>query len=748
VRFLPNRGVDACSCVVHRRKPRLPGQRIHGSNNKAHSENRQVTSERTSDDEDLLADFLLDWEDSQNTATSKTPDEICGPRSDLVPELKSRIDALKSIDHLIFGRDLDFASRETISDTAAASRGFPTIPGYRILSKIGSGGMGVVFKAVEEGLKRFVAIKIIKSGPLVSEQEIARFHGEAESLADIHHPGVVQIHRILDHDGVLCLVLEFVDGKSLDETSRQSTMAPNQAAKIAQEIAIAVSAVHARKILHRDIKPSNILIDVDGKVNLTQVDLSSLRAIRELIEPRRRQAHQTPILALSTSLSGRFVVSTDSNSVKLWDGVAGSLISSVNVNDEAAKAVVFVPDENHFVIAGRRQVELYENIQHTGWNTHPLNVHQLAAANISRNRQVLVQKGFLVSTHFGPLQVKDLATGIVQESKQSAIEFDEIIDADDGANLIMSETLSTPHLFQVIDLQTGILKNRITCPERPHHLTLHRDRRRLYFAALDATAVGDLKPPSALFVCDWKVGDVNLLWSNSDSQIQFNVSEILAISCGQELLATSAQYNTLRIHRAVDGSVLKTIPVKTSVTSLHMIDDSLLLTGDEQGTIRLLKLPEGTLLDEQSAHTEAISGLVTDDQNQNLVSACRGGEIRFWTLKETIRNGEAPAEPRIGYTPRLAQLPQKTIPFSSRTNHDKGAYIDSTSKTLQLVAAVGPMNGPIKRLALSGDGQTLMVLVDGESGTRTMQLGPIRKGLQSLGLNCREASGMFAPPDN
>ena len=225
-------------------------------------------TERLANDEDVLAEFLLDWEDSQNSAKPKSPEQICTKRPDLVIELKRRIAALANVDWMMLNLSSEVYGRETIVATVSTSP-YPNIPGYQILGKIGQGGMGVVFQAKQERLNRLVAIKVIRGGRWVSAREIDRFKSEAELLAKVQHSGVVQIHDILECDGVLCLILEFVDGKSLAEKPHQSTKPPMEAASLARNVAATLTAVHAKGILHRDIKPGNILIDKDGCVKVT-----------------------------------------------------------------------------------------------------------------------------------------------------------------------------------------------------------------------------------------------------------------------------------------------------------------------------------------------------------------------------------------------------------------------------------------------------------------------------------------------
>src|SRR5262249_30504873 len=148
-------------------------------------------------------------------------------------------------------------------DTGSAP--LPTVPGYEILGELGRGGMGVVYKARQVGLKRMVALKMILSGVHAGTQELARFRGEAEAISRLQHPNIVQIYEVGEHEGRPYFSLEFVDGGSLDKQIAGQPLPPREAATLAEALARAMHAAHQQGVVHRDLKPANVLLQAHGQ---------------------------------------------------------------------------------------------------------------------------------------------------------------------------------------------------------------------------------------------------------------------------------------------------------------------------------------------------------------------------------------------------------------------------------------------------------------------------------------------------
>jgi WD40 repeat protein/serine/threonine protein kinase len=150
----------------------------------------------------------------------------------------------------------------------------PSIPGYEILSELGRGAMGVVYRSQQKSLDRIVALKMVLAGEHAGPQELARFRSEAAALARLQHPHIVQIHEVGAHDGRPYFSMEFVDGGSLAQRLDGAPLPAREAAGLVQTLAGAVQAAHGRGVVHRDLKPANVLLTADGTPKITDFGLA------------------------------------------------------------------------------------------------------------------------------------------------------------------------------------------------------------------------------------------------------------------------------------------------------------------------------------------------------------------------------------------------------------------------------------------------------------------------------------------
>src|SRR5919198_2120273 len=131
---------------------------------------------------------------------------------------------------------------------------------YEVLSALGAGGMGEVYRATDTNLKRQVAIKVLPEDVAADPERLARFQREAEVLAALNHPNIAHIHGLERSDGTIALVMELVEGPTLADRIAQGAIPIDEALPIAKQIAEALDAAHELGIIHRDLKPANVKI--------------------------------------------------------------------------------------------------------------------------------------------------------------------------------------------------------------------------------------------------------------------------------------------------------------------------------------------------------------------------------------------------------------------------------------------------------------------------------------------------------
>src|SRR5713101_718127 len=145
-----------------------------------------------------------------------------------------------------------------------------TISHYKILEKLGEGGMGVVYKAQDTTLDRLVAIKFLPQHLSESPENKARFMQEAKAAAALNHPNILGVYEVVEQDGTMCLVMELLDGQTLKSRLMNLKAGPGipvgQALALAKQIAEGLKAAHSKNIIHRDVKPQNVMLTPAGGV--------------------------------------------------------------------------------------------------------------------------------------------------------------------------------------------------------------------------------------------------------------------------------------------------------------------------------------------------------------------------------------------------------------------------------------------------------------------------------------------------
>jgi TolB-like protein/Tfp pilus assembly protein PilF len=228
--------------------------------------------------------------------------DACGNDQELLRELQSLV--------LADGKAGNFLRSGAISDAArmlAEQKRIPRVGSslahYRVLSRLGEGGMGEVYLAEDTRLKRRVALKVLPDAFVQDRERVRRFEHEARAASALNHPNIVTIFEIGEADSTRFIVTEFIDGDTLREFQAQSTLSVSDVLKVSVQIVSALTSAHSAGIVHRDVKPENIMIRKDGLVKVLDFGLAKLveaTAAPEIEESNPGHFNTTPGLVLGT----------------------------------------------------------------------------------------------------------------------------------------------------------------------------------------------------------------------------------------------------------------------------------------------------------------------------------------------------------------------------------------------------------------------------------------------------------------
>lgn len=161
----------------------------------------------------------------------------------------------------------------SLSTVETAAEGV-ALPGHELLTVLGRGGMGVVYKARQVQADRVVALKMILHAEHASEDERVRFQREARAMARLHHPHIVQVYEVGEHRGIPFFSLEFCPGGGLDQKLAGTPLEAKLAAALVEKLARAMQTAHQANVIHRDLKPANVLLTAEGEPKITDFGLA------------------------------------------------------------------------------------------------------------------------------------------------------------------------------------------------------------------------------------------------------------------------------------------------------------------------------------------------------------------------------------------------------------------------------------------------------------------------------------------
>jgi eukaryotic-like serine/threonine-protein kinase len=208
--------------------------------------------------------------------TGRSPEEACADFPDLLPEVRRRWQSFRLIDDEVAALLPDSHTRrdpDGIRPLPPPGE-LPQISGYRVDGVLGSGGMGVVYRAWDLRLDRAVALKMLLAGAQARPNELERFLREAQAVAALRHPNIVQVYDVGDAGGRAYFTMKLVEGGDLAEKIQGTPQTALKAASVVAVLADAIHVAHQSGIVHRDLKPSNVLLTTDGTPKVTDFGLA------------------------------------------------------------------------------------------------------------------------------------------------------------------------------------------------------------------------------------------------------------------------------------------------------------------------------------------------------------------------------------------------------------------------------------------------------------------------------------------
>ncbi len=215
----------------------------------------------------LIDDLLLQWQDARDQGTPCSAEHLCADHPELLGLVRERIAALGAM-HALLGLDpstlpqpgTPHAPCTSPAELRSQTGELPKLPGYEVLALIDEGGMGTVYRALQPRLQRQVAIKMVRAGRHARAEQLDRFRAEAEAVARLRHPHIIQIYEVGEWQGQPYFSMEYVADGDLAQRLARGLIPPRESAQMVRTLAQAMHHAHTCGVVHRDLKPANVLL--------------------------------------------------------------------------------------------------------------------------------------------------------------------------------------------------------------------------------------------------------------------------------------------------------------------------------------------------------------------------------------------------------------------------------------------------------------------------------------------------------
>jgi eukaryotic-like serine/threonine-protein kinase len=205
----------------------------------------------------LIDNLLLQWQEAREQGSSCSAESLCAGHPELIEQVREQIDALEAMHALLL---LDPLPQTHPMVQRGSPVDLPELPGYEVLALIDEGGMGTVYRARQPKLQREVAIKMVRAGRHARTEQLERFRAEAEAVARLRHPNIIQIYEVGEWRGQPYFSMEYVRDGNLEQRLSTGLIPPPEVAQILRSLAEAMHHAHSCGVVHRDLKPANVLL--------------------------------------------------------------------------------------------------------------------------------------------------------------------------------------------------------------------------------------------------------------------------------------------------------------------------------------------------------------------------------------------------------------------------------------------------------------------------------------------------------